>query len=61
MHENLRRLLKEGPKAVNIGVEQFAQDLTAQNVPVVQMDWRPPAAGADLLSKLRKLKGKQGA
>lgn len=56
MNERLKKLLKEGPKVVNIGVEQFAQDLSAQGVLVVQMDWRPPTAGSDLLSKLRKLK-----
>jgi hypothetical protein len=56
LNESLKKLLKEGPKVLNIGVEQFAQDLSAQKVPVVQMDWRPPTAGSDLLSKLRKLK-----
>jgi FdrA protein len=56
LNQKLRSLLKEGPRVVNIGVEQFAQDLAAQGVKVVQMDWRPPQAGSDLLSKLRKLK-----
>lgn len=56
LNDSLRKLLKEGPRVVNIGVEQFSQDLSAQGVPVVQLDWRPPQAGSDLLSKLRKLK-----
>jgi FdrA protein len=37
-------------------MESFYDDLRAQDVPVVHVDWRPPAAGKDLLSKLRKLK-----
>ena len=43
-------------KVLNIGLEQFCQDLKDQNVTAVQMDWRPPAGGdseaADLLAAL---------
>ncbi|MCQ1529115.1 fdrA domain protein [Lutispora saccharofermentans] len=43
-------------KVLNIGLEQFCQDLKDQNVISVQMDWRPPAGGdseaADLLAAL---------
>jgi len=35
-------LLARGPDAVNVGVRDFAESLEAQNVPVVQVDWRPP-------------------
>lgn len=53
----MKRLLKDGPKAVNIGVEQFYIDLKAQDVEVAVWDWRPPAASSDLLARLKKLKG----
>ena len=41
---------------VNIGLEGFARDLAGLGVPVVHVDWRPPAHGdvrlAELLSRL---------
>ena len=41
---------------INIGLDEFARDLELQDVPVVNVDWSPPAGGdpklADLLSKL---------
>jgi hypothetical protein len=41
---------------VNLGLEGFAQDLAAVGVPVVHVDWRPPAGGdpavAGLLGRL---------
>ena len=41
---------------INIGLDEFACDLELQDVPVVNVDWSPPAGGdpklADLLSKL---------
>ncbi len=49
-------LFDEALNVVNVGLEGFAQELTAQSVPVTQLDWRPPAEGdaelAELLSKL---------
>ncbi|MEE4314513.1 MAG: hypothetical protein V2J11_08425 [Desulfofustis sp.] len=32
-------------RVINIGLERFADDLRSLGVPVVQMDWRPPAGG----------------
>jgi FdrA protein len=32
-------------KVINIGLESFAEDLSNANIPVIQMDWRPPAGG----------------
>ncbi|UCE31885.1 MAG: hypothetical protein JSW68_02815 [Burkholderiales bacterium] len=32
-------------QVINIGLESFAQDLKAQGIAVVQLDWRPPAGG----------------
>lgn len=49
-------LLNAPLHVVNVGLEGFAQDLEAHDVPVVQVEWSPPARGnaklADLLSKL---------
>jgi len=49
-------LLKQRIKVINVGLEGFAKELTAQDVPVVHVQWTPPAGGdpklADLLSKL---------
>jgi FdrA protein len=49
-------MLRRPPAVVNVGLELFAESLTAQGVPVVSVDWRPPAGGKqhllDLLDKL---------
>ena len=54
---DVRSLLAEGPRVVSIGVRDFAESLAAQDVPVVQVDWRPPpqleADVAKLLEALR--------
>ena len=42
----LARLLAEGPRAIGVGVEQFAAELRPWDADVVTVDWRPPAAGA---------------
>jgi hypothetical protein len=43
-------------RVINIGLDGLAESLRVMEVPVVQVDWRPPAGGdpdlADLLSKL---------
>lgn len=52
----LERLLAGPPKVINLGLETFALELQAAGVPVVHVDWRPPAGGdprlAALLAKL---------
>ncbi len=49
-------LLSRPVKIVNIGLERFARELEAQSVPVVQIDWVPPAGGnAKLAALLAKL------
>ena len=46
-------------KVINVGLEGFAETLEGLGVPVVQVDWRPPAGGdphlAGLLAKLAAL------
>ena len=54
--EKISSLLKSGVCVVNFGMESFYNDLKEQGVSVVQLDWRPPVAKKDLLSKLKKLK-----
>jgi len=52
----IKKLLKEGPKVINIGVQQFYSDIKAQGAPAVHVDWKPPAVKEELLAKLLKLK-----
>jgi FdrA protein len=48
--------LLAGPRVVNVGLPMFAASLRAQQVPVIDVDWRPPAGGdpamLDLLARL---------
>jgi Protein of unknown function (DUF1116) len=45
-------LLGGAPRVVNVGLELFAATLGALDVPVVHVDWRPPAGGDPRLSEL---------
>jgi FdrA protein len=49
-------LLHSPLAVVNVGLEAFANELAAQGVAVMHVDWSPPAGGdariAELLSKL---------
>jgi FdrA protein len=56
---SMNNLLKEGPKVINIGLQQFYSDIKAQGAPAVHVDWRPPAVKEELLAKLLKLRGKR--
>ena len=47
-----RTIPAEPLQVINIGLESFAEDLRAQGVAVVQMDWRPPAGGNARLAAL---------
>ena len=42
MNENIAALLASGPRVANVGVSDFSESLAAQDVPVIQVDWRPP-------------------
>jgi len=48
-------LLPEQLWAVNIGLEVFADDLQAQHVSVVRLQWQPPAGGAAAAKALERL------
>jgi hypothetical protein len=50
------KLLTTPVRVINVGLEGFATELRAQGVPVVHLQWQPPAGGdeklAELLAKL---------
>lgn len=54
--ESKSSVLNREIRVINIGIERFSDDLKEANVPVIQMDWRPPAGGnkklIDLLDRL---------
>jgi hypothetical protein len=47
-------------KVVNIGLDDFARDIEAAGVPVVHLDWRPPASGNERLQALLSLLDQNG-
>ncbi len=52
--------LQKPLSAINIGLESFSENLVAQGVPAVQVDWRPPAGGNEkLLRILERMKGNE--
>ena len=52
------RLFTEPLRVVNIGLELFADNLRAEEVPVIQVAWRPPAGGnAQLAGVLARMYG----
>jgi FdrA protein len=51
-------VLTEPLAALNAGLESFAASLAAQDAPVLQVDWRPPAGGNErLMAILEKMRG----
>jgi FdrA protein len=48
--------LLDRPRVINVGLDLFAESLTAQGVEVLAVDWQPPAGGKqkfiDILDKL---------
>jgi hypothetical protein len=39
-------------RVINIGIEVFAEDLKADGVQVVHLDWRPPSGGDSRLAAM---------
>lgn len=56
MDHDLNELLERRIVAVNVGVLDFGEALEAQGVPVIYVNWAPPAGGdqelIDLLDQL---------
>jgi len=42
-------------RVINVGLELFAEQVEAQGVTVVHVDWRPPAGGPAIASLLTQL------
>jgi FdrA protein len=52
-------VLHQPLQAINVGLESFAASLTAQDAPVIHVDWRPPAGGNEkLMAILERMKGR---
>jgi hypothetical protein len=52
VNEKITALLATGPRVANVGVSDFSESLAAQDVPVIQVDWRPPPKLDDDLAQL---------
>ncbi len=51
-------MLTQPLAALNVGLESFAESLKAQEAPILQVDWRPPAGGNErLMAILEKMRG----
>jgi hypothetical protein len=48
-------ILGQELRAINVGLELFANALEAQGVAVVAVDWRPPAGDATVAALLARL------
>jgi FdrA protein len=60
--ESIRRVdlavLHQPLAAINVGLESFTESLMAQDAPVIQVDWRPPAGGNEkLMAILERMRG----
>lgn len=52
-------VLQQPLAAINVGVESFTESLNAQDAPVIQVEWRPPAGGNErLMAILERMKSK---
>ncbi len=50
-------MLREPLCAINVGLESFTESLLAQDAPVIQVDWKPPAGGDErLMAMLQRMK-----
>jgi len=51
-------MLTQPLAALNVGLESFTESLVAQDAPVLQVDWRPPAGGNEqLMAILERMRG----
>lgn len=52
---SLDRICGQPLRVINLGLEAFALELEAEGVPVIHVEWRPPAGdlkAAELLARL---------
>jgi FdrA protein len=50
--ESQESLLDQPLVAINLGLQDFADNLEKQDVDVIHVDWRPPAGGDQELIQL---------
>ena len=50
--DKILKLLKNGPKVINVGLKSFYEANQTQNVSSVHVDWAPPGSGDKELIKL---------
>ncbi|MCP4542161.1 MAG: acyl-CoA synthetase FdrA [Chloroflexi bacterium] len=54
-------ILHQPLAAINVGLGSFTESLVAQDAPVIQVDWQPPAGGNEkLMAILERMKGTSG-
>jgi len=54
-------VLHQSLAAINVGLESFTESLMAQDAPVIQVDWQPPAGGDErLMAILERMRGMKG-
>ncbi|MGE3270284.1 MAG: DUF1116 domain-containing protein [Chloroflexota bacterium] len=53
--DRIAGLLADGPRAINVGVAQFAEAVQPWDAGVISVDWRPPAGGPRVAEALRRL------
>ena len=51
---SLESLLDQPLRVINLGLEVFAEQLQAQDVSVLQVDWQPPAGDAGVAALLAR-------
>lgn len=51
----LNELFKKELHIVNFGIESFYHELKSQQVPVIQIDWKPVAGGNKKLASMLDL------
>lgn len=49
---NLEELFGKGPEVVNFGLALFYDAFKSQDVPAINVDWKPPAKGDDALMRI---------
>lgn len=54
------KLLPEHLMVLNVGLDVFADDLEAQGVAVMRLEWRPPAGGLPAAKALERLLDETG-
>lgn len=52
---SVENLLGRPLRVINLGLEVFAQELEAEGVAVIQVDWRPPAGDPSVAALLARL------